>query len=294
MNFPDSLVLGATGRIGTILRRCWPVGAPILWQTRQIRQEQTLNWACFDPLMDTRARTLAAQGRTAILCLSGVVPGRGNHSHPGTPEALDLNISLAEAAIRAGAQVGARVILASSAAVYGNRSGLLDETTPLRPLSDYGRAKAEMETRANRLGADLGVETCCLRIGNIAGIDSVLGNWRAGFRLDRFADGQTPRRSYIGMQTLARVLGDVMTAPHLPRTLNIAAPGLVGMGALLDAAGLDWTARPAPADAIPQVELDTSALERISPLASRDSQPAEMVAQWRLLGPHPAEKTRME
>ncbi len=290
MEISHIMVLGATSRIGHILRLCWPgIGETgggigyVLWHARRQMPDQTLNWVIFDPLDDRPALERAARGCSAIICLSGVVPGRGV-----SDAALEQNVALAEAAVRAGAASGpggARVLLASSAAVYGDQPGMLDETTPLCPVSAYGRAKARMERRAARLGAETGVEVCSLRIGNIAGMDSILGAWTPGFGLDRFADGRTPRRSYIGMCTLARVLGDVVRAPRLPPALNIAAPGTIAMGALLDAADLAWRPRPAPPGAIAGVRLDTTALERITPFAAAEGSAGELVAQWRALAP---------
>ena len=274
MQNPKLLVLGARGRIGGILRKCRPFGQ-VVWQARRgsgVRPGP--GWAMFDPLAAPEALARAASGACAILCLAGVVPGRGGR---GGGDLRD-NIRLGEAAVRAGAGAGARVFLASSAAVYGNRAGVLTEDMALTPVSDYGRAKAEMEARGAALGAELGVRVCALRIGNIAGIDAILGGWHPGFQLDRFADGRTPSRSYIGARSLARVLGDLMRADEVPQALNIAAPGMVEMGALLDAAGLAWAPRAPSRGAIPEVCLSTRALQRISPLARVDA--AALVAEW--------------
>lgn len=289
MYFPSVLVLGATGRIGGILRRCWPAGRA-LWQSRTdragragAREKAGPDWITLDPLADPAGLARAAQGCDAVLCLAGV-------TNAAAAEGADMddNITLALAAIRAaaeaGAEGGARVLLASSAAVYGNQSGVLDEATPLAPLSDYGRAKAEMEDQGLALAQKLGISATALRIGNIAGVDAILGNWRPGFALDRFADGTTPRRSYIGPATLARVLGDLAATPDLPPVLNVATPGMIEMGALLDAAGLAWTPRPAPQTAIPRVCLSTAALEAVTSFASQAATPAAMVAEWRRLG----------
>jgi UDP-glucose 4-epimerase len=300
MHIPKVLVLGASGRIGRILRQCWlkeQVQEQVLWQARHQLQEQSqeqslwfdagqADWAVLDPLAQPEALAQAAQGREAILCLSGVV--QAGVVQGRQPEGkLSDNIALAEAAIHAGAASGARVFLASSAAVYGNQRGLLDEGAPLNPVNDYGRSKAEMEVRGKALGAELGVPVCALRIGNIAGIDAILGGWKPGFRLDRFKDGRTPRRTYIGAQTLARVLGDLMGATGLPTALNIVSPGLVEMGALLDAAGLAWTPQPASQTAIAEVRLSTAALARFTSLPASTSA-ASLVAEWNALKELPA------
>ena len=267
------LVLGASGRIGGILRKFWSF-EPVVWQTRGKPGEVSgPGWVTFDPQADPEALARAASGCAAILCLAGVVPGRGGD--------LKDNITLAEAAVRAGAASGAAVFLASSAAVYGAETGILEENTALNPVSDYGRAKVEMERRGAALGAESGVQVCSLRIGNIAGVDAILGGWKPGFQLDQFVDGRTPRRSYIGVVSLARVLGDLMLAENLPQALNIASPGVVEMGALLDAAGLAWAPRPAGQAAIEQVCLSTRALERFSRLEAVSAQ--ALVDEWHLL-----------
>lgn len=279
------LVLGATGRIGRILRRCWPemgqTSDQVIWQARR---GGAPDQAVFDPLAAPDALAQAAAGASAILCLSGVTNARA-----AAGGVMEDNSTLALAAIRAAAKSGggarARVFLASSAAVYGNQAGALAETGPLAPMSDYGRAKVDMEQSGAALGAELGVPVCALRIGNIAGVDAILGGWRPGFRLDQFKDGTTPQRSYIGPVTLARVLYDLMHRPDLPDSLNIAAPGVIEMGALLDAAGLAWMPQPAPKTAIARVELDITRLQCFTPVTTQDSQPQVLVDEWRSLEP---------
>ncbi len=283
MQISRVLVLGATGRIGGILRKCWPKGRA-LWQTRKILPDMGSDWIVCDVLGDAPGLARAAADADVILCLSGVIHSRQEGD-------LSQNITLAEAAIRAAHRGrnggrnggGARVMLASSAAVYGDQVGVLEETAPLRPINDYGRAKAEMETRGAALGAELGVAVTSLRIGNIAGLDAILGGWREGFVLDRFGDGATPRRSYIGLITLARVLGDLVAADDLPAVLNVAAPGTVEMGALLDRAGLPWAPRLPGDTVIPEVCLSTRELERFTALNARDAMPETLVEEWRAM-----------
>ncbi|GHG97810.1 epimerase [Pseudodonghicola xiamenensis] len=281
MAFARILVLGATGRIGAILRAHWPEGRG-LWQARPGRAGAGDGWLIGDPLADPARIAGQCGDVAAVLGLAGVTPTRRRSG-----DDMADNIGLGLAAVRLGAALGAPVLLASSAAVYGvghrmvhgAQAGLLTETLPPHPVTDYGRAKAEMEARAADLGAALGVAVCALRIGNIAGADAILGGWRPGFTLDRFADGHTPRRSYIGPVTLARVLERLCLIPDLPGLLNIAAPGVVEMGALLDAAGLAWVPRPAPDGAIAQVALDVTGLCDLLPLVPATA--ASLVAEWR-------------
>lgn len=257
------LVTGASGRIGAILRRFWPGHLPApLWQHRGPPGSRP-GWLDWDMRMPYRGPAPAV-----ILNLAGVT----------APPDVEDNIALAEAALDAGRATGARVILVSSAAVYGRAGGLLGEDRPLAPLSPYGRAKAEMEARAAGRGA------CILRLGNVAGADALLGGLVPGHPpvLDRFADGRMPRRSYIGPATLARVLAALAARADLPEILNVAEPGAVGMADLLAAAGIAPDLRDAPATAIASVELDVSRLCALVPLAPAD--PRRMVAEWRALG----------
>ena len=77
MHFPRVLVMGATGRIGGILRRVWGAGGSgdrVLWQSRAPAPGP--GWVSLDPLAEPGALARAAAGTEAILCLSGVVPAR--------------------------------------------------------------------------------------------------------------------------------------------------------------------------------------------------------------------------
>lgn len=138
-----------------------------------------------------------------------------------------------------------------------------------------------MEKVGAALARATGIEVCSLRIGNLAGADAVLGGWKPGFELDTFEDGQTPQRSYLGFRVLARIIQRLAIAPHLPQVLNVAQPGLISMGDLLDTAGLQWRERPAPPAAVKSVHLSTDLLEQTLneplPLAS----PGRLTEEWR-------------
>lgn len=267
--FSRYLLLGGGGRLGGMLRAHWPQGDDLSAQSRQNKDGMLV----FDPLRDPDALRAASVGRRAIICLSGVTPAHAAVSG----DAMSLNSDLALAAIAA-APRDTRVFVVSSAAVYGAVQGPHFETDSVTPVSAYGHAKREMEIAALAQG---GGRVCVLRIGNVAGADAILGGWRAGMTLDQLADGRTPRRSYIGPRTLAQVVHALCAAEQVPDIVNIAAPGVIEMGALLDCAGLAWAPRSPEGPVIEEVMLDTTVLERFYGFTPQERSAAGMVAQWR-------------
>ncbi|WP_347312604.1 NAD-dependent epimerase/dehydratase family protein [Defluviimonas sp. SAOS-178_SWC] len=272
------LVVGGSGRLGTLLRRAWALAGQggLLWQHRGGG-----DGPCFDALTDPAAYIDAAHGADAILNLAGGVGG-GSAS-------LAEHRDLALAALEAGRAAGvARVFLASSASVYGRARVPARETDPVAPVSDYGRAKAVMEEAALAWAAANpgGPAATCLRIGNVAGADQLLGT-APGTEpqpLDLFADGTGPARSYVGPLALADIFSGLFAAQRagraLPDVLNIALDGAVRMDALLDADGRKWVARAAPDGLLREVRLDVTRLGAIlGPLARAEA--AAIVADLR-------------
>jgi nucleoside-diphosphate-sugar epimerase len=268
------LVLGATGRIGHILRFFWPTQDDLVLHSRQARpgfvhfQPAEMREDVLDQLPPIRA----------VICLSGV-------TRAGVTQDLSDNTAMAIAAVRLGKALGARrVFCASSAAVYGRAVGQAEETQPCTPISDYGRAKQRMEEQALALSTGSHQPTTMLRIGNVAGADAILEGWHEGMVLDQFLNKKTPIRSYIGPAKLARTLHVLTLSENLPDVLNIAAPLPVEMGTLLDAAGLPWQPRIAQAGAIESVHLSTKRLEEHMDFAPKDSEAATMVKEWKEMG----------
>ena len=273
--FDGVLLLGATGRLGGMLRRHWPEPQALRSQSREPRPgfyDFKLPNAEESP---SDAALAAARGARAIISLAGVTPARARAGGV----ALEDNATLALAALKLAEAAGVpQLLVASSAAVYGAEDGPLREELSCVPLSDYGRQKLAMEKVVHKAQSETAVTA--LRIGNVAGADAILGGWRPGMQIDRFPDGRTPSRSYIGPVTLARVLHALCRADKLPPILNIAAPGEVEMGALLDAAGLAWQPKHAPAAAIPEVRLNTNALERHVDFTPETQTPVGLVHEW--------------
>jgi len=244
----------------------------------------------FDPLTDPEASGATLRAAVAprrirtVLCLAGVI--RGDEA------ALAVNSDLAIAALKIAKDCGAgRVLLSSSAAVYGAQAGQLHEDVPLTPAAPYGAAKAQMEADAVawRDAHAPQIEICALRIGNVAGADALLGRPearsgaavalappRAPLTLDVFADGHGPWRSYIGPRSFAHAIMRAVAAPALPPALNIALQGMVPMDALLQAAGHSFTPRAAPAGAIATVELECSRAAALGLVPSTRAQAQEI------------------
>ena len=87
-NFDKILVIGATGRVGSLLRALWPDGMGV-WQSRQPKP----GFVTFDPLTAPSDFAAAAHGVAGILCLAGIVPGSGR------ADGFEANVQLGLASI---------------------------------------------------------------------------------------------------------------------------------------------------------------------------------------------------
>lgn len=268
------LLLGASGRVGQALRRVaarglWP-GAQPFWHVREGAAD-----LCFDLLADPAPADLRLPPARGVIVLAGVTSG--------SLAELARNTDLARAGIAFARRHGlGRVIVMSSAGVYGPTSAARSESDCTAPATPYGAAKRDMEAAVAGSGAT------CLRLANVAGCDALFGAAATGtVRLDRFADGTGPARAYVGPVTLARVLAGLMAhAGDLPPVLNVASPGAVDMADVLTAAGVAFRWVPAPPTALHRLALDTDALARFVPLARLA--PAALVAEARVGGWQPA------
>ena len=283
------LVLGATGRVGRLLHAAWPKAASTLTCFRQTRSatddtgEEILYWpdlANDRPLRDWADRFGLPR---AILMLGGATSGHG--------EAFAANVELARLALGAAVSIGCpRVLLASSSAVYGRDLGRpFDEADPAAPVNDYGRSKRAIELMAEEWKSRLDV--CCMRIGNVLGADAMMASiarWRPGdppVRIDRFANGHGPHRSYIGPETLAEVIQTLTRAAKpLPFTLNVAAPDAVAMADLARRSAVPWTWQPGSDPGAQTIVLSCRRLGALHSFHPMDSDPGYMLAQLQVSG----------
>ncbi|WP_294606537.1 NAD-dependent epimerase/dehydratase family protein [uncultured Roseovarius sp.] len=276
------IILGATGQVGQALARVWPAAAPRgIWQYRPGADRRTVagfpgtafSWDILaEPAPDL------PPGASGMIVLAGVT------GHDA--KALARNTDIAVAAVRAARAAGiSRVLVASTQAVYGTGAARVSEADPCVPTAPYGRAKLEMEVALAACP-----EVTCLRLGNVAGTDTLFRTAaRHPVTLDRFADGTSPRRSYIGPVTLADVLlGLLDPGLGLPRVLNVANPGVLAMDDVLKAASLEFTYRAAPPDALALLELDVTRLSGLVALPSAD--PDRLIAEARKGGWQPGGK----
>ncbi len=135
---------------------------------------------------------------------------------------------LLEAARKAGVK---RVVLASSAAVYGDSDAMpLDEQTPLRPLSPYAVSKRVDELYAEMYTRSFGLDVVALRYFNVYGPrqrpDSMYAAAVPIFTR-RLVDGKSVTIYGDGDQTRDLVyVGDIVRA-NLAASEHPAAPGQV-------------------------------------------------------------------
>ena len=260
-----------------MLRRVWaaspPPGMEIWYQTRgNLPCERTIRWSPGDDpdLLPDCATVIALWGSTS-----------------GDAAALEANVTLArdsrDVALTCGA---ARLFHLSSAAVYGPAQNAT-EATPPAPINPYGHSKLAMEQAVAGFD-DAGLHHCCLRLANVVGADSLAAGLagQSPVTLDRFADGNGPRRSYIGATDLANVLIALARYPakDLPRILNVAAHEPIAMQDLIAAAGNAILWRDAPAAAVQEVTMNTGALGRLLPDVTLETDPSALVTELRQQG----------
>lgn len=266
------LLLGASGKLGRALSRLWRGAAPEA------------------PGFAALARRGGVPG-AAVWVPGGVLPALGPVQTvvaawgvtAGSRAALEENIRLARAALDLATEIGAeRVLHFSSAAVYGAGPGARSERDAPDPRGPYGASKLRMEEAIADWHQSFAAapRSVILRIGNVAGADSLFASLRAGqgVALDRLPEGTAPRRSYIAPPDLARVITALARHPDPAPVYNVAAPAVTGMDAIASAAGAAIHWRPAPAGALAEMRLDTARLSAVLPLGPETAQPEHLLS----------------
>ncbi|MFB5085098.1 NAD-dependent epimerase/dehydratase family protein [Symbiobacterium thermophilum] len=133
---------------------------------------------------------------------------------------------------------GARVIVASTGAVYGPNTGPRHrwrEDAPLRPPSPYAASKAAMELAARGAAAGLGVEVVVARLFNLIGVSPGADSAPAGFarQIAAMAAAGRPRplrtrnldavRDYLDSRDAARALTLLGELPDPDPVYNVCS-----------------------------------------------------------------------
>ncbi|MES2665651.1 MAG: NAD-dependent epimerase/dehydratase family protein [Pseudomonadota bacterium] len=262
------VVTGSSGRLGRLLRAAWartpPAGLRLIWSGRG--PEAALPW-------DIAAGPVDLPRGCVVLHLAAVL--RGTAAEMAQNAVMATHV--AQAALDCGA---ARILMASTIAVYGARATPCDEDDTPRPFSPYGRAKLAAELALMQAAAP--IAATALRIGNVVGADALLGaagQGQGAIVLDP-VPGQAggPVRSWIGPQRLAQVIVGLIALPDLPQVLNIAADPPAAMGDLLEAAGKPWQSGPENPAVLPRAVLNIRRL--CSLIDMPPTLPRDLVADW--------------
>ncbi|HET7601854.1 MAG TPA: NAD(P)-dependent oxidoreductase [Gemmatimonadales bacterium] len=225
------LVTGGAGYVGSTLT------PTLLAAGHQVRVFDSLLYGS-DPLLgvwsepgfrfthgDVRDREAVAevlQGAEAVVHLAAVVGDPACAREPGLARAvnLDASINLIDLAQRAGV---ARFIFASTCSNYGrmpDENGLVDENSPLAPVSLYAETKVAVERALfDRRGG--GMAVTALRFATVFGVsprmryDLTVNEFTRSMILDRHlvVFGGQFWRPYVHVRDVARAVGLVLAAP---------------------------------------------------------------------------------
>ncbi|AGN02218.1 nucleoside-diphosphate-sugar epimerase [Salinarchaeum sp. Harcht-Bsk1] len=133
----------------------------------------------------------------------------------------------------------ARVVLASSAAIYGDPASIpIHETDPKRPESPYGVDKLAADNYARVYDARFDVPVVVLRYFNVYGADANAGVIRAfmervdaGESLVIHGDGEQTR-DFVHVDDVVRATIAAATTPHTGRAYNVGTGERVSIAEL--------------------------------------------------------------
>jgi GDP-4-dehydro-6-deoxy-D-mannose reductase len=157
----------------------------------------------------------------------------------------------------ADARLDARLVLAGSAAEYGHPVSLpVDETHPLRPVSEYGFAKAAQSWMARAVYEEIGLPVLVARIFNAVGpgqgreylLGSVVGQAVEVLegRREAVEVGDDAVRDYVDVRDVARALEAVALRGRPGEAYNVCRgePVSVEQVLVMTAAACDLKVRP--------------------------------------------------
>ena len=184
---------------------------------------------------DPAAVDAAVAGCDAVLHLAALVSVPQSMREPEATFQINAagTANVLDAARRAGVR---RFVLASTCAVYGDLSGVHDETSPTQPLSPYAGSKLMAETWAGVYARAYGMQTVVLRYFNVYGprqradspYSGVIARWctaaSAGAPCRIFGDG-SQTRDFVSVHDVAAAnLLALTLSPSHPYGHDISCP----------------------------------------------------------------------
>jgi UDP-glucose 4-epimerase len=143
----------------------------------------------------------------------------------GAPElAREVNVDGTRNLLAALAEREPRLVLfASTAAVYPDRRGAIEETCPAAPIDLYGETKLTGEDLVQEFAAQTGARSVVARIFNAIGpretnphvVPELVGQLQGGEQAVRLGD-LTPRRDYTDARDVAAALQALVDVPGDP------------------------------------------------------------------------------
>jgi UDP-glucose 4-epimerase len=158
--------------------------------------------------------------------------------------AQDMNVEGTRAVLDAlGDAPPERLLFASTAAVYPDRSGPISEKCPPGPLDVYGHTKLEGERLVERYGSSTGTAVVLARIFNVVGpretnahvVPALIGQLRGGSQSVRLGN-LASRRDYTDVRDVADALGRLLVVPLKPvQRVNVGSGRGVSVAELVEA-----------------------------------------------------------
>jgi nucleoside-diphosphate-sugar epimerase len=198
---------------------------------------------------------LEAVGPDAVLHLAGGAGG-DRHQLYRRNTLTSVNVTRAAAAL----PVPPHLVVVGSAAEYGEGGAEpLDESAPLRPLSDYGRAKAAATTLAEVLAVEHGLRLTIARPFNVVSAALPAGTALGHLRAQLLCQSGRQRivrcgrldvvRDFVPLHFVTQALVRLSTEDH-QGTFNVCSGIGIPLGSILDAMasrlGVDIDVEPDP------------------------------------------------